>query len=78
VDKQEMYFKNHEECRGCKGCDSKGLCVLKSYYIDDLGNKIKCPCSTCLIKGICIKICDEVKGYYCSGGSYRVKVNSHG
>jgi len=67
VDKQEMYFKNHEECRGCKGCDSKGLCVLKSYYIDD-----------CLIKGICIKICDEVKGYYCSGGSYRVKVNSHG
>jgi len=50
----------------CKGClnEIKDICLLRPNYIDEQGNKIECPCQTCLIKGICIKECDELHVYF--------------
>jgi len=43
---------------GCKGCKTYNIngqkCYYKIYY-----KSIDCPCSTCLIKGICDTPCEE-------------------
>jgi len=52
---------NYKECNGCKSNETE--CVLKPYYINNQGDKLECPCSTCLIKGICIKACNEFNTY---------------
>jgi len=52
---------NHKECEGCLDREE---CALEPYFIDHHDNKIECPCSTCLIKGICIKACDEFNKFY--------------
>jgi len=67
--KQETNLKEYEEecerCEGCRGCsDSNGSCVLNPYYTNKHGNKIECPCQTCLVKGICIKTCGKLQDYY--------------
>jgi len=59
MDKQET---NYKECEGCG--PSSVTCLLKPYYINQQGNKIECPCITCLIKGICIDPCDKIQDYY--------------
>jgi hypothetical protein len=42
----------------CKGCKTYNLNHNKCYY--QIYNKsVKCPCSTCLIKGICDTPCEE-------------------
>lgn len=46
-----------ESCKGCRRSymfDEQYNCVLFIESID-------CPCSTCLIKSMCITLCDEVK-----------------
>jgi len=65
---------NYKECEGCEGCGiytTDHECMLKPYYIDKQGNKIVCPCSTCLIKMICNKPCINLTGYNNSNRSYR-------
>jgi len=64
----------YKECEGCayEGlCDYEGSCVLEPYYINKQGDKLVCPCSICLVKGVCIKSCKEIQLYYLS---YRKKV----
>jgi len=39
---------------GCEGCATHHMrCILEKY------NKGDCPCSKCIIKMICCKICDN-------------------
>jgi len=60
----------YKECEGCRGCGSyhiegdARILILRPYYINEQGNKIECPCQTCLIKGICKDPCDDVQVYY--------------
>jgi len=42
----------------CKGCSISKCCSLKPYFIDD-DNKIICPCTVCLVKGICNTLCND-------------------
>ncbi len=37
----------------CKGCADDGYCTISDK------KKIKCPCTICLIKGICIDTCED-------------------
>jgi len=61
MSKQEIKYK---ECNGCKSYKGyKGKCFLVPYYFNEQGNKLECPCSTCLVKGICEKPCDEFNLY---------------
>jgi len=55
--------KTNLKIKDCKGCLSSNYCNLDSRRIDKQGNKIMCPCSICLIKGICKKICYEFRQY---------------
>jgi len=69
MDKQEI---NYKECEGCKEYQKhpgeKIICwlTLEPYHIDEQGNRIECPCSICLVKGVCIKSCKEIQLYYLS------------
>jgi len=65
MSEQETNLKEYEEeCRGCKGCGPSSItCPLKPHFIDNQGNKIICPCSTCLIKMICVSSCDKIQEY---------------
>jgi len=58
----------------CEGCDCEGSCVLEPYYINEQGNKTECPCQTCLIKGICNKLCDNIITYHHSFKSLEIKL----
>jgi hypothetical protein len=46
------------EIKDCKGCiisrDDNGLCL---WFNEDIG---QCPCSICLVKIICINLCDSL------------------
>lgn len=44
------------ESKECKGCQLFNNCLIKTYLheID-----LECPCSVCLIKGICNKDCKD-------------------
>ena len=57
-----MKLKN--ECEGCKSyndIESKGACL--ACNIPRLSNSIKCPCIICLVKGMCVRVCEEFKIY---------------
>jgi len=56
----ELY--KDKECEGCG--PSSVTCILEPYYINKQGDKLECPCITCLIKGICIDPCDKIQDYY--------------
>jgi len=58
MSKQET---NYKECNGCKSNETE--CALKPYFIDNQGNKRVCPCSICLVKGICKAPCDDYNLY---------------
>jgi len=58
---QKTNYKNYKECEGCG--PSLITCPLKPHYIDNQGNKIICPCSICLVKGICVSSCDKIQEY---------------
>jgi len=49
--------------KDCKGCLGSNYCNLNSRHIDDQGNENICPCSTCLIKGICEVVCYDFRQY---------------
>ncbi len=42
-----------EGCKGCLNCDDICICRFEMY------DASLCPCQICLIKGICIEICEE-------------------
>ena len=50
---------------GCEGCSAKGGCDID--YVDEglhddelfINSMRNCPCKICLLKMICINICDE-------------------
>jgi len=46
----------------CDGCSISRYCPLEPYFIDD-NNKILCPCTVCLVKGICDILCDDFRIY---------------
>jgi hypothetical protein len=62
-----MKMTSEEACKGCKDYDSNyyssfgGEC-LTDVAIESL-SKVKCPCSICLIKGICEESCDLFNEY---------------
>ena len=43
----------YKRCKGCKGCSLIESCLVK--YDTDLVSK--CPCSICLVKMICERMC---------------------
>jgi len=53
------HMVKHENCKGCKGC----LGDAGPQYMDEDGVTKECPCSTCLVKGICEKTCEEFYEY---------------
>lgn len=57
-----MQLKN--ECQGCKSYSDRelrGTCL--AWNTPKLSNTTKCPCTVCLVKGVCIKACKEYKVY---------------
>jgi len=52
-----------QKLKECIGCDVCGRCKFKPYHLDKQGNKIICPCTICLIKGICTRICTDFVQY---------------
>ena len=62
-----MKMTRKEACKGCKDYDSNyysghgGEC-LADVAVESL-NKIQCPCSICLIKGVCEIPCDLFTEY---------------
>lgn len=58
--KRKPYMTN------CKGCHTKNACnvrkaVIYINYIEN--NNLECPCTICLVKAICVKICDEYRQF---------------
>lgn len=49
----------------CKGCSTYefGLKFSSPCNVPHKQNGHHCPCSTCLIKGICTEVCDELEYY---------------
>jgi len=50
---------NNLDTKECDGCAIRNRCDLKPHYIDCYGNEKICPCSTCLVKGICKDSCQD-------------------
>jgi hypothetical protein len=42
--------------QACDGCQLDNTCSLRNQ-------KKKCPCSDCLVKVVCIEICDDLYEY---------------
>ena len=42
--------KNH-----CRGCHTKGICVIKA-----MGHEEVCPCLKCIVFAMCRKNCDDL------------------
>jgi len=45
----------------CTGCHDHGQCTIQtkgSVAMDD------CPCRKCLIKGVCLSICEDLTNHY--------------
>lgn len=40
----------HKECKGCRW---RPHCTVRPYYKNEISETVECPCSICLIKGIC-------------------------
>ena len=54
--------------KGCKGCYSytynEIIGASCSYgLIKNIPNIDKCPCQTCLVKVVCVRLCNEFKEY---------------
>ena len=45
----------------CDGCRDY---ILKECSIPIIYNNKQCPCSTCLVKIMCVDLCDEFDSYY--------------
>jgi len=48
-----IYFKNLKRCKS----------HLKPSFINKKNETMKCPCSICLVKGICKNACDKIIEY---------------
>lgn len=45
----------------CKGCRIYKKCNLSE--ISNVSGRMRCPCLTCLVKGICNEVCKEYSEY---------------
>lgn len=45
----------------CKGCDPQTACVNPKYILNN--EEISCPCIICLVKVICVKLCDDYRKF---------------
>jgi len=67
-----------EDCKGCRLTHNRGghysRCIVKLYC--SLEEISSCPCSICLIKGICGRRCDVFHNYVkkLNGYLYRVYI----
>lgn len=72
--RSELVFPNQTRIpvsEQCNGCNTKGQCSFYTYFIYEYNNGrtktnlesliSRCPCTICLIKGICQKPCDEYR-----------------
>jgi len=50
--------RSHKECEGCNVCYG-----IRPYYKNKDGIIEECPCSKCLIKGICKHTCKAYRNY---------------
>jgi hypothetical protein len=50
--------------RNCKGCRSEEQCSFLIYYHEFEFYKYVCPCSTCLVKAMCSRMCEERDDLY--------------
>lgn len=57
------YIDNVNIKSDCKGCYCNQNKVLSCEFPFECNDKI-CPCYTCLVKGMCKDICDELWKYY--------------
>jgi len=49
--------------KACNGCSIIYQCNLSPCCLDNQASKLTCPCTICLLKGICNKICEEFQSY---------------
>jgi len=57
----------------CTGCHDHGQCTIQtkgSVAMDD------CPCRKCLIKGVCLSICEDLANHYneVNTGAFRLAI----
>jgi hypothetical protein len=50
------------ENNGCEGCTTEPIEHVSCYHIPII-DKIKCPCSICLVKNMCLCGCDAHEEY---------------
>ena len=56
-----------DECDGCLGYRTKdGFCEILTYT-----DRSKCPCSECLVKVTCNKLCDDLCDFFSSIYKFR-------
>jgi len=53
---------NNEMYEECKGCVIVTNCNLEPRF-ESNGIIEECPCSTCLVKGICLPMCKRLERY---------------
>jgi len=49
-----------EPCYGCKRNTTSGMCSIFYNMEVDL---TRCPCVKCLVKPMCVKVCDRMKTF---------------
>ncbi len=65
----KVYNKRKTMCKGCKTHDSgttlleQGMSAPICMSSPHMDLNTTCPCSVCLIKGVCNEICDEFSFY---------------
>jgi len=47
----------------CEGCRSYTQTYCSYGLIHNISNTNGCPCKTCLVKGVCVSICEEFINY---------------
>ena len=52
-----------EKIKLCRGCQSKSQCFFNQNSIVEFDTE-NCPCQKCILKGVCVKICDAYDRYY--------------
>ncbi len=62
---QIYYGMNKTECQGCIELSSISLCGsrIPSEFVYK-GERMECPCRKCLVKGVCVDICNSFHFYY--------------
>jgi len=61
----------------CKGCYTKNMCKIIAYVDCTENNNIgECPCGICLIKSICINMCNDYKQFSTKFHGFKYKMDT--